>query len=67
MIGRVLRPAESHFFAELLVERCILEPGTAAVCIREVQRTLTQSAKRLIERRSSSSASGRCSASSTTA
>ena len=42
---------KSHFFAELLVEECILHPGTAAVCIREVQRTLTQSAKRLIEQK----------------
>jgi len=40
---------KSWFFAELLVETCILEPGMAAVCIREVQRTLTQSSKRLIE------------------
>ena len=36
---------------KLLVEECILHPGTAAVCIREVQRTLTQSAKRLIEQK----------------
>ena len=42
---------KSHFFAELLVETCILQLGTAAVCIREVQRTLTQSAKRLIEQK----------------
>src|SRR6476619_5032658 len=40
---------KSWFFAELLVATCILEPGAAAVCIREVQRTLTQSSKRLIE------------------
>jgi phage terminase large subunit len=42
---------KSHFFAEALVEECIVTPGTAAVCIREVQRTLTQSAKRLIEQK----------------
>jgi phage terminase large subunit len=41
--------AKSHFFAELLVERCLLRPGTLACCIREIQRTLAQSSKRLIE------------------
>ncbi len=40
---------KSHFFAELLVEQCLLEPGTRAVCVREVQKSLSQSAKRLIE------------------
>lgn len=40
---------KSHFFAELLVEECIVVPGTHAVCIREVQKTLNQSVKRLIE------------------
>jgi phage terminase large subunit len=40
---------KSHFFGELLVETCEAEPGTLAVCIREAQRTLTQSSKRLIE------------------
>ncbi|HEX5509848.1 MAG TPA: PBSX family phage terminase large subunit [Pseudolabrys sp.] len=40
---------KSHFFGELLVETCLAEPGTSAVCIREVQRTLAQSSKRLIE------------------
>lgn len=40
---------KSHFFAESLVERCLMVPGTLAVCIREVQRTLQQSSKRLIE------------------
>jgi len=42
---------KSHFFGELMVEECILHPGLAAVCIREVQRTLTQSSKRLIEQK----------------
>ena len=41
--------AKSHFFAELLVETCILEAGTRAVCIRETQKSLEQSSKRLIE------------------
>lgn len=41
--------AKSHFFAEQLVRRCIAKPGLRAVCIREVQKSLQQSAKRLIE------------------
>ena len=40
---------KSHFFGELLIEICQAEPGTSAVCIREAQRTLAQSSKRLIE------------------
>jgi len=40
---------KSHFFGELLVEECQATKGTLAVCIREVQRTLAQSSKRLIE------------------
>lgn len=40
---------KSHFFGEYLVERSIEEKGFLAVCIREVQKTLAQSSKRLIE------------------
>lgn len=45
---------KSHFFAGLLVEDALAEPGNAgeglrAVCIREVQKDLSQSAKLLIE------------------
>lgn len=40
---------KSHFFGELLVELCEAEPGTLAVWIRESQKTLAQSSKRLIE------------------
>jgi microcystin-dependent protein len=40
---------KSHFFGELLVETCQAERGTLAMCIREAQRTLAQSSKRLIE------------------
>lgn len=40
---------KSHFFAEMLVDDCLREPGTRAVCIREVQKTLAQSSKRLLE------------------
>jgi phage terminase large subunit len=39
---------KSHFYAELLIARCASEK-TDAVCIREVQRTLNQSVKKLIE------------------
>ena len=41
--------AKSHFFAELGVESCVLKPGTRGVCVREVQKSLKESAKRLIE------------------
>ncbi len=40
--------AKSHFFAGLAVEESIAEP-LDIVCIREVQRTLDQSVKKLIE------------------
>lgn len=39
---------KSHFFAELLVERCIMQK-TEAVCVREIQKSLSQSVKKLIE------------------
>lgn len=40
---------KSHFFAEMLVEDHYRMRGLRSVCIREVQRSLEQSAKRLIE------------------
>lgn len=40
---------KSHFFGEKLVDDCLYERGMLAVCIREVQKTLAQSSKRLIE------------------
>jgi len=40
--------AKSHFFAELLLHRCVVQP-TRAVCVREIQRSLEQSVKRLLE------------------
>jgi phage terminase large subunit len=40
---------KSHFFAELMVDDSLRIPGLRSVCIREVQRTLKESAKRLIE------------------
>jgi phage terminase large subunit len=39
---------KSFFFAELLIERCLMQ-RTHAVCVREVQKTLDQSVKKLIE------------------
>lgn len=41
--------AKSHFFADHLIERCVMNNGTRAVCVREVQLTLKQSVKRLLE------------------
>src|SRR5262249_6648853 len=38
---------KSHFFAESLIEDCLEEKGMLAVCIREVQKSLMQSSKRL--------------------
>ena len=45
--GRI--SGKSHFFAGNAVQRCLLEHGTRIVCVREVQRSLKESAKRLIE------------------
>lgn len=39
---------KSHEFAQLLIERCLLKT-TRAVCVREVQRSLDQSVKQLLE------------------
>jgi hypothetical protein len=50
---------KSHFFGEMLVETCQAERGTLAVCIREAQRTLAQSSKRLIESKIASLGVGR--------
>jgi phage terminase large subunit len=40
---------KSHFFAEALIEQSMMVRGNRSVCIREVQRTLKESSKRLIE------------------
>jgi len=40
---------KSFFFAALLVEYCVLHPGTRAVCLREIQKSLKDSAKLIIE------------------
>ena len=39
---------KSHFFAELLIERCLAEKINA-VCVREIQKSLAQSVKKLLE------------------
>lgn len=39
---------KSHFFAELLVEQATLRPGLRAVCIREIQKSLSMSVRQLI-------------------
>ena len=39
---------KSNFFAEYLIERCILAK-TNAVCVREIQKSLAQSVKKLLE------------------
>lgn len=40
---------KSHFFAEMMIEAHIMEPDTASVCVREIQKSLNQSVKRLLE------------------
>jgi phage terminase large subunit len=40
---------KSHFFGEALVEAMVINPNVSAVCIREIQKSLKFSAKRLIE------------------
>jgi len=40
---------KSHFFAGLAVESCLMRPGTRGLCVREIQKSLRESAKRLIE------------------
>lgn len=39
---------KSHFFAELLIERSLMAK-TSAVCVREIQKSLAQSVKKLLE------------------
>jgi len=40
---------KSHFFAERLVEHHIVDPHLSSVCVRETQKSLKFSAKRLVE------------------
>lgn len=39
---------KSHFFAEMLIARCVAS-RTEAVCIREIQKSIKQSVKKLLE------------------
>jgi phage terminase large subunit len=41
--------SKSHTFATLLILRGLAQPGMRAVCVREVQKSLEQSVKRLLE------------------
>jgi len=41
--------AKSHFFAEAMIGNAVNNKGFRAVCIREVQRSLKESSKRLLE------------------
>jgi phage terminase large subunit len=40
---------KSHTFAEMLIEAHIMDQNSRSVCVREVQRSLSQSVKRLLE------------------
>jgi phage terminase large subunit len=40
---------KSHFFAELMIEEHIMDAKRRSVCVREVQKSLGQSVKRLLE------------------
>lgn len=40
---------KSHFFADQIIEDSLADKGMRSVCIREVQKSLKESAKRLIE------------------
>lgn len=48
---------KSHFFAEMLIEECIREK-TDAVCLREIQKSLKFSVKKLLENKISSMNAG---------
>lgn len=48
---------KSHFFAEMLIEECIREK-TDAVCLREIQRSLKFSVKKLLENKIASMNAG---------
>tara|TARA_B100000700_G_scaffold311784_2_gene394499 strand:+ start:1935 stop:3182 length:1248 start_codon:yes stop_codon:yes gene_type:complete len=40
---------KSHFFAGLGIENCLIRPPFSLLCIREIQKSLKDSAKRLLE------------------
>lgn len=40
---------KSHAFAEAMIEAHVIDPNRSSVCVREVQKSLSQSVKRLLE------------------
>jgi phage terminase large subunit len=40
---------KSHFFAEMMIESHIMDQSRRSVCVREIQKSLQQSVKRLLE------------------
>lgn len=42
---------KSHFFGEMLIEEHIMNPDQSSVCVREIQKSLNQSVKRLLEQK----------------
>lgn len=42
---------KSHFFGEYVIEQHIADPNESTVCVREVQKSLEQSVKRLLEQK----------------
>lgn len=49
---------KSHFFAELMLEEHIRNPDQASVCVREIQLSLQQSVKRLLDNKISAMNAG---------
>ena len=50
MSPRLMRGSgKSHFFGGLLIDDYTMEPGLRTVCVREVQRSIKESSKRLLE------------------
>lgn len=45
---------KSHFFADMVVDYCVQRPGMKVLCIRELQKSLAQSSKSLVEGKISS-------------
>ena len=40
---------KSHFFAEMVIEAHVIDQNRRTVCVREIQKSLSQSVKRLLE------------------
>ena len=41
--------AKSHTFAQMILDLCMMRPGLRVVCVREYQRTMKDSVKRLLD------------------